>query len=361
MRRFTLAATQTVARAAIIAIVATTGLLAAATPAAADEGDVSWGVRTASNDQGTDRQNFGYDIDPGKAVNDAFIISNHDVLPLDLSLYGADGFTTEAGQLDVVTQETESVALGAWIDFAADSITVPAGESVEVPFTVNVPENATPGDYAGAVITSLGQPSADQGLSVDRRLGIRIHLRVGGALAPGLSVADMKVDYSGTFNPFGTGDATVSYTLKNTGNARLTAGQSVSIAGLFGMLPADATDVAAAPELLPGESWKVTTRLSGVFPTFWLSAKAVVTLESASSDSSDAAIAPVEATATTWAVPWALLVLLLVLAALIVATVLLTRRLRRSRKVREDARVEEAVQQALAAERDAAERETELV
>ena len=347
MRRFAHLATTAAAQAAVIALLATAGLLAAASPAAADEGDVSWGVRTAANDQGADRQNFGYDIDPGKSVADAFVVSNHDVLPLELALYGADGFTTEAGQLDVVTQDTESVALGAWIDFAADSVTVAAGQSVEVPFTVTVPENAEPGDYAGAVITSLGQPSAEQGLSVDRRLGIRIHLRVGGALAPALTVAGMHVDYSGTLNPFGTGDATVSYTLENTGNARLTAGQKVSIAGAFGMLPAEADDVAVAPELLPGESWKVTTRVTGVVPTFWLSAKTTVSLESASNETGDASIPSVEAEATTWAVPWALLVLLVVVAALIAGGVVLARRRRRVRKTREDARVEEAVQHAL--------------
>jgi len=51
-------------------------------------------------------------------------------------------------------------------------------------------------------------------------------------------------------------------------------------------------------------------------------------------------------------VPWALLVLILVVAALIVAAVFVTRRLRRTRKSLEDARVEDAVQQALAAERE---------
>ena len=350
MRRFT-----PVANAVVVAVLAAAGLLAASSPAAADEGDVSWAVRTAANDQGTDRQNFGYEIDPGASVADALVVTNHDVLPLNLALYGADGFTTESGQLDVVTADTESVALGAWIAFGADSVTVPAGESVEVPFTVDVPDNATPGDYAGAVITSLGQPSQEQGLSVDRRLGIRIHLRVGGALAPALTVADMRVDYAGSFNPFAPGDATVTYTLENTGNARLTAGQKVTVEGPFGMLPTDAETVKAAPELLPGESWKVTTHVAGVVPTFFLAAKTVVTLESASNETGDASIAPVEATVTTWAVPWALLILVLLVAAAVVATVLLTRRRRRTRKRLEDARVDEAVQQALA------ERQKELV
>ena len=336
----------------VVAFLAATGLFVAASPAIAahadtDAGDVSWGVRTATNDQGAERQNFGYSIDPGGAVDDAFVISNHDVLPLDLALYGADGFTTDAGQLDVVTKDTPSVALGSWIRFPSPSVTVPAGGSVEVPFTVNVPDNAEPGDYAGAVITSLAQPSAEQGLSVDRRLGIRMHLRVGGALAPALAVTGMTIDYHDTLNPFGAGEATVSYTLENTGNARLTAGQSVSITGPFGMLPRNADEVAVAPELLPGESWKVTTRVSGVVPTIWLSATTVVTLSSASNATGDASIAPVEATATGWAVPWASLVVLLLVAALLTGSLLAARRIRRARSDREDARVAEAVQQAL--------------
>jgi hypothetical protein len=335
-------------RIALVAALVATGTLAAATSAAADDGDVSWGVRTAANDQGTDRQNFAYEIDPGAAVADALVISNHDTVDVDLSLYGADGFTTEAGQLDVVTRDTESTAVGAWVDFASDTVTVPAGGSLEVPFTLTVPDNATPGDYAGAVITSLGSPTQDQGVSVDRRLGIRMHLRVGGELAPALAVDDMRVEYAGTLNPFGAGEAEVTYTLRNTGNTRLTAGQTVAVSGPFGMLPAEADGVETAPELLPGESWDMTVRLPSVVPTFLLTATTVVTLESASSDGTDAAIAPVESTATTAAVPWALLALVLLVAAVVVGVILVTRRRRRSRKTLEDARVEQAVAQALA-------------
>jgi hypothetical protein len=176
---------------------------------------------------------------------------------------------------------------------------------------------------------------------------VRIHLRVGGELAPALAVDDMRVDYTGTFNPFGAGEAVVTYTLRNSGNARLSAGQKVTVAGPFGMLPSDARAVKEAPELLPGETWEMSVRVAGVIPAFFLTATTDVSLESASSDDSDAAIAPVEAGATTWAVPWALLVLLAVVAALVVAAVVLTRRRRRAVKSREDARVEQAVQQAL--------------
>ena len=338
----------TIVRTALVAALVAIGTVAVVPSAAsADEGDVAWGVRTAANDQGADRQNFGYEIDPGGTVSDGLVISNHDALPLDLALYGADGFTTDAGELDVVTAGTESIAVGAWVSFDSASVTVQPGESVEVPFSMTVPANATPGDYAGAVITSLSQPSPTQGIGVDRRLGIRIHLRVGGAIAPALAVDDMRVDYTGTFNPFGAGEAVVSYTLRNSGNARLSAGQRVTIAGPFGMLPSDARGIASVPELLPGETWEVRVPVAGVIPSFLLTATTTVSLESASSGAGDPAIAPVAASATTWAVPWATLALLVLLAALAVAAVVLTRRRRRAAKAREDARVDEAVQHAL--------------
>ncbi len=38
---------------------------------------------------------------------------------------------------------------------------------MQVPFTVEVPENATPGDYAGGIVTSLVEPDATQGINVD--------------------------------------------------------------------------------------------------------------------------------------------------------------------------------------------------
>ncbi|WP_310795981.1 WxL protein peptidoglycan domain-containing protein [Herbiconiux daphne] len=334
-------------RSALVAALVVLGLaVAPVASASAADADVTWGVRTSSNDQGADRQNYDYAVDPGGQVTDGLIISNHDDAPLDLDVYAADGFTTTSGQLDVVTRDTASTEVGAWVTLGKGHVQVPAGESVEVPFTLTVPENATPGDYAGGVLTSLAQPGQEEGITVDRRLGIRIHLRVGGELAPALAVENMRVDYTGTLNPFGTGDATVSYTLHNTGNVRLAAGQAVTLTGPFGLLPVTASGVDAAPELLPGETWNVTVPVAGVFPAFVLSATAVITPERSGQDAG-IDLTTVEAGASTAAVPWALLVLVLLVAAAVVGAVLITRRRRRRQKRVEDARVAEAVEQAL--------------
>jgi hypothetical protein len=323
----------------------------AATPALAADGDVSWGVRTGSNDNGTDRQNYLYAVDPGGQIHDTLIVSNHDDVPLDLDVYAADGFTTESGQLDVLAHDETSVSLGTWIDVDTDHVQVPAGGELELPFTLSVPVDATPGDYAGGILTSLTQATQEQGISVDRRLGIRVHLRVAGALAPALAIEDLRVDYAGTINPFGVGDASVSYTVHNTGNVRLSAAQAVKVAGPFGLLPMTASAVSDAPELLPGESWKMTVPVAGVFPAFLLNGTVAIdpalAAELADQPGSDSGLGVVEANADGWAVPWALLGLVLLVAAVVVGGILYPRRRRRVRASSEEARVQDAVAEAL--------------
>ncbi|MFC5928175.1 DUF916 domain-containing protein [Cryobacterium melibiosiphilum] len=315
--------------------------------AAASEGDVTWGVRTATSGTDPERQNFGYTLDPGESLSDALIISNHDEEPLELDVYAADGFTTTSGQVDLVTRDTASVAAGSWTALDTGQVSIPAGESVEVPFTVTIPAEATPGDYLGGILTSLPQPGQEQGIDVDRRLGIRMHVRVLGDLQPGLSVENLSVSYAGTANPFGTGDATVSYSVVNTGNVRVAAGQTVGLAGPWGMLPTDIANVAAVPELLPGESWPVTVSVAAISPVFWLTASVFLDPELAVVAGSTPGITPVEASAGTWALPWAQLVLLVLLAAGVVATMLVRKRRRTRRALREDARVQQAVDEAL--------------
>lgn len=254
---------------------ATAGLCAG--PARAADGDVTWTVRTAANGYGDDRSSYSYTVNPGGEIKDAMVVANRSESPLELTVYAADGFTTDTGQLDLLTGDKKSLGVGAWAHAARDSLVIKPGKSAEVPFTVRVPANATPGDYVGGVLTSLKQADDAEGINVDRRLGIRVKLRVSGELKPKLSIENLDVDYAGSLNPFAKGDATVTYTIHNTGNALLSARQSVSVAGPFGWLRAKAGDIAAPPELLPGESWKVKVPVHGVTPGVTLSATATLT------------------------------------------------------------------------------------
>jgi len=338
----------TLLRGTLVALLVTLGLLAAGPALAAPGDEAVWGVMTASTDQGEGRENYSYSVDAGSSLDDAVVIANHGTKAIDLDIYGADAFTTQSGQLDLLKRDEEQTGIGVWVTPETDHVTIKPGESTQVGFSLSVPDNATPGDYAGGIVTSMKLPDQQQGINVDRRLGIRIHLRVNGELAPSVSVENLHVDYSGTINPFAAGTATVTYTVHNTGNTRINGGQDVSVAAPFGLLRSGADDLAAMPELLPGESWDVSAPVSA-FPGFRLTAATILTPHYLDETGTDTTMDAVRATAGVWAVPWALLAVVVVVAGIVVLLVLRRRR----RTSREDARVKEAVEQALR-EREAA-------
>lgn len=319
----------------------------AVTATAAPTDDVTWGVRTATNDHGADRENFRYTVDPGATLTDELVVTNHGEGTLELDIYAADGYTTTSGQLDVLTRDTDSAEVGSWLVPGVDRVRLAPGKSADVPFTLRVPDDATPGDHAGAILTSRTVTAKEAGLDYETRSGVRVYLRVAGDLAPGLTVTDQHVEYHQNLNPFGAGDATVTYTVRNDGNVRVAAHQAVGVAGPFGWFraTAEADDV---PELLPGESWPVSVAVSGVVPLFRVSADAVLVAELPEVTGATPGVTPVEVSTSGWAVPWLPLALLVLL---VVAVVLIVRR-RRTRAQREDARVRAAVEQALA-EREA--------
>lgn len=315
--------------------------------------DVTWGVRTADNAQGESRQNFLYTVAAGATITDAIVVTNHDDQPLDLSVYAADAFTTDSGQLDVLTDPAASVEAGSWIELGTPVLHLEPGAATEVPFTVTIPQNATPGDHAGGIVTVLSDPDQEDGLTVDRRLGVRVMLRVDGDLAPGLVVENLTLEYTPSLNPFAGGEAVVDYVVHNTGNVRLSGLQSVALYGPFGAFRADIEDLGEVPELLPGESWHVHAS-SAVYPLFWLGTDVTIAPEGPAGLAGGVIPAMFVTSASVIAVPWGLLVLVLLIAAAVVAGVILTRRTRRARREAEDARVQAAVDAALR-ERDAAE------
>ncbi|MEU8268313.1 DUF916 domain-containing protein [Sphaerisporangium sp. NPDC049002] len=343
-RKTTVAALVRTAALTLLAAFAVAGLGA---PALAEDGNVTWTVRTDSNSYGADRSSFSHAVNPGGLVKDAMVVANRGKAPLKLAVYAADGFTTDTGQLDLLLKDKKSVGIGAWVHADRDSVTIPAGQTVKVPFTVTIPRNATPGDYVGGILTSLTQPGGTESVNVDRRLGIRVKLRVSGELKPVLAIEDLHVDYAGSANPFAKGDATVTYTIHNTGNAILSAQQTVSVSGPFGWLGTEAGKIAAPPDLLPGENWKVTVPVHGVAPGVRLAATTTLMPLLTDASGSTTSLDPVQATTDGWAVPWTLSLLVVVLIAVIAVAFLVLRRRRARRKLREDARVRDAVAQAL--------------
>jgi hypothetical protein len=137
-------------------------------------------------------------------------------------------------------------------------------------------------------------------------------VRVAGALHPALGVAGLLTSYQGSANPVGGGNATVTYTITNTGNVRLGYAQQVTISGWFGSATVHPPPLA---QLLPGDSIAVHARVPDVWPAGPLTAKVTLTAMPVAGTTSP----PVPVTDESYSLfefPWPQLVALVLLALL---------------------------------------------
>lgn len=324
--------------------------ISAAAHAKAPAGSISWTVRTALSKYGSNRSKFAYTVKPGEQLTDGIDIANTSAQKITLKVYAADGFTTASGGFDILTPDKPSTGVGAWVKPAAASVTIPAGKEVQVPFTMTVPATVTPGDHLGGIVTVLDQQDAASGGTViHQRIGLRIETHVTGAVVRHLAIENLKLGFDGTSNPFGTGHATVSYTVHNTGNTALGGLQKVKVAAGFGMSHRT-VDAPRLPELLPGESWDVKVPVSDVHALFWVSATATVTPVVTDAAGSTSTLAPISESGRAVVSAWSFVLLIgfvVLIVALVVLLVLGVRRMRKRSKAKVDAKVAAAVQDAL--------------
>lgn len=303
---------------AILVLPALVALLA--TPSyAADNG--SWSVYPVSS-RIAERPYFYLSADPGQTLRDKVTVANKTGGPLTFRLYAADAYNTARdGGFAVRTLSEKQRGVGAWAEPARARVTVPAHGHVTVPFTLHVPEGAEPGDHPGALVAldeRIEKGSGSLSVGVRRAVAARVYLRVGGPTVPALAVEKVRLTHHQPLIPgIGSGSATVSYTLHNTGNVTLNPKVRLKAEGLFGRTLLSRELAGIPSELLPGQRVRLTAPWHGAPQLDWgdvtLTASAPGTRESAS--------------VSFLAVPW----LVAVLAVLAFAAAVVTLRVRRAR------------------------------
>jgi hypothetical protein len=303
---------------------------------------ITFGVEPASASGPDGRPNFTFDVTPGATIFDHVAVVNYSSVPLPLQLYSTDAVETAGGGFGLLPAALKPTGVGSWISFpqGTGSVDVPAetggkpGEVV-VPFTVQTPVTATPGDHAGGILASLqttATNSSGQRVILDQRIGTRVFVRVSGPLAPKIVFTNSKASYLGTVNPFGEGRVKVSYVVSNTGNVNLSlVHQSVSVSGLIGSKRQ--VNLAKIPLLLPGASVPESVVVTGVWPEILLhsteSAQPLVPV-----GTNVPAQAAVTSSQSVLAIPWTLLILVVLLLAVCLLVRARSRRRTSAKRVR---------------------------
>jgi len=293
-------------------------------PAGAQQGGTGFAVEP-SGPQGTgSRDYFVYSLKPGQGLQDTVGVSNFFDQPITYKIYATDAYNTPGDANFALLAEGDApVDTGTWIKLPVTEYVVQPGQRADIPFTITVPPDATPGDHAGAVVARPVLPeqpaTSGQGLNVQRRIGARVYVSVDGPRQPALSIESLAVSHDSSFGSFGRGPATVSYVVRNIGNTRLKPQAFLAVKGPLGITAAD-TFPRDIPELLPGGTFQVDQTLDSVAPLGHLTVE--VTARTVGADA-----VSVTRTESFWAVPW--LGILLVVALVLVVRWRIRRRRRR--------------------------------
>lgn len=292
----------------------TSGEVASAAETPSSGGAATWGVGPVVAAGEPSRAALVHPLIPGRSVSDTVLVTNFSLSPLTFQVYAQDAVNTDDGGFDLLSGSEASRDIGLWVRISQRSVTVPARSRAEVPFRIEVPADASPGDHSGGIVAALLEPAKDgsgRDVTVERRVGTRIYGRVPGDVRATLTASEPVTRYTESFNPFRAGIATATYTVRNTGNVRLGAHPSVTVKDLTGRVVRTMT-APVVREVLPGQSVTVVLAVPGIWPLGRFTVETGVQAVPVQGTEASAP-APRGDTSTSylWAWPWTALVLFL--------------------------------------------------
>lgn len=165
---------------------------------------------------------FQFDVDPGEKVTGTILLQNtsseYDQIA-DMYSVG-----TNASQSSFVPNSKEDPGPEAkWISLDA-KVPVEKGGSVEVPFTITIPKNATPGSHALAIMTQTIRETPKAGekkegntnkVSIATSIGLRVYINVKGDIKTSAKIGDVTMVSK---DPYG-----FKIQVANTGNSIIKA------------------------------------------------------------------------------------------------------------------------------------------
>ncbi len=209
----------------------------------------------------------------------------------------------ESGHIKVGAAADPARSLKTWITPKLPSLIVFPKQNIQLDFTVNVPENAPPGSYWGAISVRALPPKTGEGSAIMPEVASIVLLQVNGDADERLSLESFSSPKLVDSPP-----VALASRFRNEGNTYLKPEGKVEIKNLFGKV------VATAPlegeNVLPGAIRRIDTSLG---QGFWLG-RYTASLEaeygnaptpSSPPPRAGGGITPMLTAKTTfWAVPW---------------------------------------------------------
>jgi len=126
------------------------------------QGHMAFGIGPAKADP-DNPETFAYfvhTLSPGSTVADEARVQNGSDVPIVLKMYAADASTSIGGGPGFAHEGQELNGGRHWISLAVSEVTLEPGEERLVPFTIDVPPDASPGEHTTGLVVE-GAPSEE--------------------------------------------------------------------------------------------------------------------------------------------------------------------------------------------------------
>jgi len=179
---------------------------------------------------------FDLTMRPGENRSLQVAVANAGAAPIAARTYAADVYTTINGGFGAQAADQTPSGTTRWLTYPTEVIQLPAGGRVVRRFTVLVPADTGPGEYATSLILENAQAVVAGGsIALDQvvRQAVAVVIAVAGPRVPAIAIGGSTVDVV-------AGRSVVSVAVNNDGNVRLKPAVSFSLTDAAGSAIHDA-------------------------------------------------------------------------------------------------------------------------
>jgi hypothetical protein len=171
---------------------------------------------------------------PGQTTQFSVKVSNLSDIDQTFFLSKRDIVGVQEGGIPIFAEgdfEVTGYELSEWITLSTEELFIPAQASVEVPFTITVPEVASPGSHFGSIIISVEPPKMrTSGASIGYEVANIISLRVAGDAVESARIRQ----FSTSQYIYGSTNVEFQARIENEGNTLIRPTGPLEVVNMFG-------------------------------------------------------------------------------------------------------------------------------
>ncbi len=172
--------------------------------------------------------------DPGNQRIYTLTVTNASPEDKEYFIYKRDIKGVEGGGVPIFAdpnEEKTSFEMTEWLSIPSDRILVPAGDSVDIPVTMRVPGDASPGSHFSGIFISVEPPKLRQtGAGVGYEVASIFSIRISGDISDAARIRSFSTDKL----IYGSGDVRFETRFENQGNILIHPIGSITLTGMFG-------------------------------------------------------------------------------------------------------------------------------